>query len=87
VNRKIRDLERFFFSGAVEVYPDKQGRILIPPHLRHYAKLKKEVVLVGVVRKFEIWDVEFFESKRQKLEANFDHVMDDLTVQGFELRI
>ncbi|MFP4391915.1 MAG: division/cell wall cluster transcriptional repressor MraZ [Desulfohalobiaceae bacterium] len=86
-DKRIRDLQRFFISGAVEVSLDRQGRILVPPHLRNYASLDKDVVLAGVGRKFEIWDQGLFEAKRREMEEGFDQVMEDLTSQGFELRI
>lgn len=53
---KATVLKRFFFSGAVEVEPDKQGRIVLPAHLRGYASLDKDVVVAGVLDKVEIWD-------------------------------
>jgi len=56
VNRKKNAFVRFFVGGAVEVSPDKQGRILIPPSLRSYAGLDKEVVILGMPNRFEIWD-------------------------------
>jgi MraZ protein len=48
---------RFFVGGAVETIPDKQGRILIPPSLRNYAALEKEVVIQGMPNRFEIWSL------------------------------
>lgn len=56
LNRKKNAFMRFFVGGAVEVVPDKQGRILIPPSLRDYAKLVKDVVIIGMPNRFEIWD-------------------------------
>lgn len=53
---KARGLQRFFFSGAAEVLPDKQGRILIPQQLRDYAGLGKEVTFIGTSNRVEIWD-------------------------------
>ncbi|WP_456324970.1 division/cell wall cluster transcriptional repressor MraZ [Desulfonauticus submarinus] len=85
-NKLFRDFHRFFLSGAMEVCLDKQGRILVPPYLREYAQLRKDVILAGVGRKFEIWDMERFELKRRSVEENFDLVMDKLAENGFELR-
>ena len=85
-SRKIRDFHRFFISGAVEVTLDKQGRILIPPHLRSYAGLQKDLILAGVGRKFEIWDQARFEAGRNAMQENLDPTMDDLADSGFELR-
>lgn len=48
-------MRRWICSGATEVTPDKQGRILIPSALREYAQLEKDVVVVGAGRKAEIW--------------------------------
>ena len=49
-------LQRFFFSGAAEVEPDKQGRILIPQSLREHAGLEKDVTVIGAAVRAEIWD-------------------------------
>lgn len=51
-----RHLQRFFFSGAEECSIDSQGRVLIPSHVREYANLQKEIVVVGVSDKVEIWN-------------------------------
>lgn len=87
VNRSIRNFQRFFIAGAMEVPLDKQGRILIPPHLRDYAKLDRDVVLAGVGRKFEIWDQGRFNSQMEETEQQFDQIMDELSGTGFELYI
>ncbi|NMA79436.1 MAG: division/cell wall cluster transcriptional repressor MraZ, partial [Clostridiales bacterium] len=53
---KGRVLQRFFFSGACEVEPDKQGRILIPATLREYAQIDQNVMVIGASNRAEIWD-------------------------------
>ena len=53
---KARGLQRFFFSGAAEVEPDKQGRVLIPQKLRDYAHITKDVTVIGASTRAEIWD-------------------------------
>lgn len=53
---KSRGLQRFFFSGAAEVEPDKQGRVLLPQTLRDYAGLSRDVTVIGASTRAEIWD-------------------------------
>lgn len=55
---KSRNIQRFMFSSAVEVTPDKQGRILIPQNLRDYAGLTKDILVIGVQNRAEIWNSE-----------------------------
>lgn len=54
-NKNARQFTRFFLAGAAQVEVDKQGRILLPQVLREFAGLEKEVVLVGVASRIEIW--------------------------------
>ncbi len=53
---KSRKLQLFFFSSAADCVPDSQGRVLIPQNLREYAGLQKEVTVIGVSGRVEIWD-------------------------------
>lgn len=64
---KSAPLSRFFFSGAAEVEPDKQGRILIPEHLRKYAGLERDVTIAGVSHRGEIWDTAKWEQSNAAL--------------------
>ncbi|HWC53373.1 MAG TPA: division/cell wall cluster transcriptional repressor MraZ [Chitinophagaceae bacterium] len=53
---KVRQFLRYYLNGATQVEPDTAGRLLIPPNLKEYAELKKDIVLVAAVNKIEIWD-------------------------------
>ncbi len=53
---KVRKVRRFFMSGATDVEIDSAGRMTIPPHLREYAKLEKEVAVIGNGDRIELWD-------------------------------
>lgn len=55
-NKNARQFSRFFLAGASTCELDKQGRILLPMVLREFAGLEKEVVLVGVLSRIEIWN-------------------------------
>jgi len=63
-------LIRYFISGAKEC-PLKQGRILIPPDLRELGELKKEVVLVGHLNSFEIWDKDKWDNEFERVKKSF----------------
>jgi MraZ protein len=55
-NKDARAFVRFFFAGAAECEVDKQGRILVPQNLREYAGLDKEISIIGVSTRVELWD-------------------------------
>lgn len=55
MKEEVKAFQRVFISAAVECPIDKAGRILIPPTLRDYAALDREVILVGMINRIEIW--------------------------------
>lgn len=78
--QQSRTFNRLYFSGAVEVVFDRQGRILIPQYLKDFAEIKREVVIVGVSNRIEIWSKdkwgEFYGSSKQSFEEIAEKLMD-----------
>jgi MraZ protein len=78
--QQARTFNRLYFSGAVEVIPDNQGRILLPPYLKDFAEIKKDVIIVGVSNRVEIWAKdkwqEFYGNSRQSFEEIAEKLMD-----------
>lgn len=72
---------RYFISGAVEC-PVKQGRISIPPDLREIAGLTKEVVLVGELKRFEIWEKDRWAAEFEQSKESFPEVSQSLSELG-----
>ena len=66
VNNAARTIQRLLIGHAADCEVDAQGRILLPSPLRDYAKLEKDVVLVGQGKKFEIWDAASWQLKREE---------------------
>ena len=66
----MRRFRRVFIGGAFDCNLDRQGRILIPPTLRQYSELLKEIVLVGVLDYFEIWSRENWDNENVNLETD-----------------
>lgn len=74
---QARVLQRVMFSKAAEVEPDKQGRILIPPGLRDYAGLQRDVVLIGASTRAELWDAgRWAEYNAAQSQEDIEAVMD-----------
>lgn len=63
-----RNVARFFFAGAQEASPDKQGRVALPPHLREFARLDREVVVNGAFDHVEIWDAALWRQRKHSGE-------------------
>ncbi|SDS55549.1 MraZ protein [Brevibacterium siliguriense] len=60
-NKEARDYQRVFLSAASAEQPDKQGRITVPNILRQYASLTREVAVIGMGNRVEIWDAPTWE--------------------------
>lgn len=76
---KARDLKRFMFSAATVVNPDKQGRVLVTQTLRNYAKITKDIAVIGASDHVEIWDKEtWFERNSEMDSDDIAAAMDEL---------
>ncbi len=77
-NKDARAFTRFFFAGAIECDIDKQGRFLISNDLRNFASLTKDVVIVGMNSRIEIWSKDLW-------QAEDEEILDEKIAQKMEL--
>lgn len=82
-NKNSRQFSRFFLAGAAACEVDKQGRILLPGVLREFAALEKDVVLIGVSTRVEIWAKERWSECMQTYDDDMDEVAENLAELGF----
>ena len=81
-NKNARDFVRFFLSGAMECEIDKQGRFLISSNLRNVATLEKEVIIIGVGTRIEIWNKEKWENYNSEENISADDIAENMTMLG-----
>lgn len=81
-NKNARDFTRFFLSGAIECEIDKQGRFLITSNLREFADLKKDVVIIGVNTRIEIWSKDKWTKYSSDENVNVDEIAENMTMLG-----
>lgn len=79
---KARDITRFFFSSACECELDGNSRILVPPELRTYAGLEKEIVIIGVGSRAEVWSKAKWETYMQKDTFTPDNIAEAMAQLG-----
>jgi len=79
--KDARAFSRFLFSGAAEVECDKQGRVSVPAVLRDYALIQKDVVIVGVSERIEIWAAENWAEINEDVIGKFEELAEKL--EGF----
>jgi MraZ protein len=79
--QESRVFNRIFFSGAMEMVPDRQGRVLLPQYLKEYADIKRDCVVVGVSNRIEIWGADvwkdFYGTWRQSFESIAEKLIDN----------
>ncbi|GAA2176561.1 division/cell wall cluster transcriptional repressor MraZ [Arthrobacter parietis] len=76
-SRQSRDYIRVFLSGASDEVPDKQGRVTIPPMLRTYAGLDRELAVIGAGSRAEIWDATAWNDYLEEKETAFSETDED----------
>ncbi|GAA1376496.1 MAG TPA: division/cell wall cluster transcriptional repressor MraZ [Candidatus Luteococcus avicola] len=76
--KQVRDFQRMLAAGASDEVPDKQGRVTIPPLLRRYAGLEKEIVVVGAINRVEVWDVAAWEEYSAQQESAFAEMDEEI---------
>ncbi|MDX1811498.1 MAG: division/cell wall cluster transcriptional repressor MraZ [Gammaproteobacteria bacterium] len=66
LNKQARSLKRLLMGYAQELTMDKNGRLLVPPPLREFANIEKQIVLIGQGNKFEIWNEDYWQSSTKE---------------------
>jgi MraZ protein len=77
-----RAFSRFFFSGATECEIDNQGRIMLPQSLREYAAVNRDVVVIGVSTRIEVWPQERWAEYAARADANFEKLAEKMGEGG-----
>ena len=84
-NKNARAFTRFFLGSAVDGGYDKQGRVLISAALREFAELEKEVVLIGVLDRVEIWNKAKWDENNTVVEADMDEIASQMEDLGLRI--
>ena len=80
--RASKDYRRSFHGDAVDCTLDRQGRILVPPELRGYAGLERDVVVVGLHNYFEAWSLGRWQAKSAQLARDREQIVGAVTGYG-----
>ena len=81
LSKEGRMMHRFFFSGAAEAEPDKQGRVMLPATLTKNAGIQRDVIVAGVGDRLEIWDRAAWRDHVKELEGSAEDVAERLASQ------
>ncbi len=81
-DRRARNYARSFFASASDQKPDRQGRIVIPSALREYAGLDKDVTVVGVADRVEIWSSDSWSENSVEADELYAGIEETLSEQG-----
>ncbi len=81
-NKNARDFSRFFLAGAIECEIDKQGRFLITSNLREFASLDKDVVIIGVTTRLEIWNRDKWKNYNSDENISAEAIAENMSMLG-----
>ncbi|MBD3246463.1 MAG: division/cell wall cluster transcriptional repressor MraZ [Candidatus Omnitrophica bacterium] len=76
--QQSRSFNRLYFSGAQEMEIGAQGRLTIPGYLKKYAGIERDIVIVGVSDRIEIWAAQQWNTFFEENQPNFEKVSEDL---------
>ncbi|MBI2990224.1 MAG: division/cell wall cluster transcriptional repressor MraZ [Candidatus Magasanikbacteria bacterium] len=77
-----RAFARLMLAGAMDVKPDKQGRIMLPEYLRNFAALSKETIVAGLYNRLEIWDSKAWSEYTKKTEQESSKIAEQMSELG-----
>lgn len=75
---EARKFNRLYFAGASEIESDKQGRILIPKYLKDYAGIRRDIVVIGVSNRIEVWAREVWEEYYRSSKESFEEIAENV---------
>ena len=78
---EARKFNRMYFAGAIQIECDKQGRILIPKYLKDYAGIKRDVMIIGVSNRIEVWAKESWQDYYNNSKESFEDIAERLMTQ------
>ena len=78
---EARRFNRMYFAGAIQIECDKQGRILIPKYLKDYAGIKRDVMIIGVSNRIEVWAKESWQDYYNISKESFEDIAERLMTQ------
>jgi len=80
--RDARAFKRILFSRATTCSLDSQGRVVIMKYLRDYAQIKREVMVIGVLDRLEIWSKDIWQGYFKEIEDSYEDIAERLYEQG-----
>ena len=81
LSRKSRDMRRYYFAGASEAVPDKQGRVMVPQALMQKVGIAREVVVVGVLDHLEVWDRDAWRNYMNQVEESVEDAAERIAAE------